>query len=344
MRAVKEVSIKKAIAHKLDNNLDDPILSDYELDLDESVVSFITTHIKKSLEDEKARIAKYNEGRNIVRESADSTFDNEDVFVQESKEISRQLFISMRRNRNITSGDVIIALYEGKKQSYLAVLKLDYQSTYITEKKVIGNKTKVILTDNGISLPGIRQKLQKCVFIQKSSEENEYDLLLIDRQAKQEDSVDIAQYFAGNFLNCKLVLNDLDRTKSFMKRVRKYAIDELKDTPEDQKRVLDCLESALKNQTHVNVRDFADSLFDVEDQKQEFIDYLINGGVHDFEFVPDKPFVESKYKIRKIKTNEKIEISLPDEDYNNPDKFVRTLVDENRYDITIKNVKIIDWG
>ena len=147
MRTVKEVTINKAIAHSLDNNADYSRLSDYELDLDEKVVSFISTHVVKSLEDEKIRAAKYEDGRNIVRDSADNIFDSPEKFLEESKEIARQLFTAMQSNKNITSADLIISLYEGNGKNYLAVLKMDYQSTYITESRIVDGKTKIALTD-----------------------------------------------------------------------------------------------------------------------------------------------------------------------------------------------------
>jgi len=351
MRTVKEVTIKNAIAHSLDNSIDSSRLSDYELDLDEKVVSFIRTHVLKSLEDEKIRAAKYEAGRNIVKESADSIFDFPEKFLEESKEIARQLFLAMQSNKNITSADLIVSLYEGNGQNYLAVLKMDYQSTYITESKVISGKTKIVLTDKGISLPNIRQKLQKCVFFKRSITEdadvetanNTYDMLLIDRQARQESERDIAQYFATTFLKCKLVLNDKDRTKKFHLKVKKYVNEFLADQPEEQKRVLDSLEVTLRNQQHVSAVEFSNNHFS-EEQRQLFLDFLVNEGLSDFEFVPDKEYVQAKYKIRKIRTNEKIEVSLLDDDYKNPEKFSYEPVEGGRYNLTIKSVKVTDWG
>ncbi len=349
MRTVKEVTINKAIAHSLDNNADYSRLSDYELDLDEKVVSFISTHVVKSLEDEKIRAAKYEDGRNIVRDSADNIFDSPEKFLEESKEIARQLFTAMQSNKNITSADLIISLYEGNGKNYLAVLKMDYQSTYITESRIVDGKTKIALTDKGISLPNIRQKLQKCVFFRKSNTgteantENHYDLLLIDRQARQESERDIAQYFANGFLKCKLVMNDKDRTKKFHLKVKKYTNEFLADKPEEQKRVLDCLEGILRNQQRVSAVEFSNNLFP-EEKRQPFLDFLVNEGLSDFEFLPDKEYVQRKYKIRKIRTNEKIEVSLLDEDYKNPEKFSCELVEGDRYNLIIKNVKVTDWG
>jgi len=343
MRTVKEVEIIEAIVHKLDNTKDSPILSDFLLDISDNDKKFIGTHIVRSLQDVGIRAARFKTGKNLMKELSDAILDNSDTFVESSKDIASHLFGIMKSNKNISSADIIVCHYQGNCKSYLTVLKLDYQSTHISEVKLLEDgKVKIVMSDKGTSLPGVKQKLQKCVFFQRSSENSEYDLMLIDKQSRGEQEK-VANFFANNFLNCELSSNDYTRTTKFHKGVRKWLLKE-NLPPEDEKRVFDSLVNALKNQANINVVNFASGLFSDEEQSKQFLTFLTNEGLHDYEFTPDKGYVESRFKKRHIKTSDGIEINLSNEDYNNQDKFeAERIGDTGRFNILIKNVSVTKW-
>lgn len=343
MRTVKEVEIMEAIVHKLDNTKDSPTLSDFSLDISDNDKNFIGTHIVRSLQDVGIRAARFKSGKNLMKELSDGILDNSETFVESSKNIASHLFGIMKSNKNISSADIIVCYYQGNSKIYLTVLKLDYQSTHISEVKFLEDgKVKIVMSDKGTSLPGVKQKLQKCVFFQRSSENSEYDLMLIDKQSRGEQEK-VANFFANNFLNCELSSNDYTRTTKFHKGVRKWLSNESLP-PEDEKRVFDSLVNALKNQENINVVNFANGLFSDEEQSKKFLTFLSNEGLHDYEFTPDKDYVESKFKKRHIKTTDGIEINLSNEDYNNQDKFeAKRIGDTERFDILIKNVSVTKW-
>jgi len=342
VRTVKEVEIRQAILHKLDNSKEKPVLSDFILEMPEEILTFVSTHMTRSLQDVGITAAKYKSGRNMIRELVDGTLDKPELFIGNSKDIAQQLFTSMKANKNISSADALICFYTGNSQNYLTVLKLDYQNNLFSETKVMEDgKIRNVISHNGISLPNVKQKLQKCVFFKHSETDSEYDMLLIDKQSRSEQEK-IANFFANNFLCCEMADTNLTRTKKFYKAVRQWSVDEV--STEEGKRFMDNMITALKSQESINVIEFANGLFDNEEKSKSFLDFMVKHKLNDFEFKPDKSFVEKRLKKRHIKTTDGIEINLSNEDYLNKDKFEATQIEgSNRYNICIKNVEVNKW-
>ncbi len=342
MRTIKEFEIKQAILHKLDSSKENPILSDFMLEMPEEILTFVNTHMLRSLQDVGIRAAKYKTGRNMIRELIDATLDKPELFVDNSKDIAQHLFTSMKGNKNISSADALICSYTGNSQNYLTVLKLDYQNNLFSETKVMEDgKIRNVISHNGISLPNVKQKLQKCVFFKHSDDDSEYDMVLIDKQSRSEQEK-IANFFANNFLCCELADTDYSRTKKFFTAVKKWAAQEV--LPEEGKRFMDNMVNALKNQESINIVEFAKGLFSDEEKAKQFLDFVVNHGLNDFEFKPDKGYVDLRLKKRHIKTADGIEINLTNDDYQNQDKFeAKKIEGTNRYDLCIKNVEVTKW-
>lgn len=342
MRTVKEVEIKQAILHKLDNAKEKPILSDFILEMPEEILTFVSTHMTRSLQDVGIRAAKYKSGRNMIRELVDGTLDKPELFIDKSKDIAQQLFTSMKANKNISSADALICFYTGNSQNYLTVLKLDYQNNLFSETRVTEDgKIRNVISHNGISLPNVKQKLQKCVFFKHSEADSEYDMVLIDKQSRSEQEK-IANFFANNFLCCELADTDYSRTKKFFTAVTKWTAKEA--LPEDRKRFMDNMVNALKTQEAINIVEFANGLLNDEEKSKQFLDFVVTHGLNDFEFKPDKGYVDLRLKKRHIKTTDGIEINITNEDYQNKDKFeAKKIEGTDRYDIYVKNVEVTKW-
>ncbi|MCB8599923.1 nucleoid-associated protein, partial [Blautia sp. DFI.9.9] len=47
MEYINDININEAIIHILDSNADEPVLNEYNLDLDEDIYKFLYKHIEK---------------------------------------------------------------------------------------------------------------------------------------------------------------------------------------------------------------------------------------------------------------------------------------------------------
>ncbi len=165
LRRIEEASIERAIVHVLDKNSDQPLLTDAELELEPAVTAFLTHHILKSLSSEKNRKLKLFNPSGVVYGNLMKIYDDEtDNFVEASKEIAQWLFKCMQEHPIIPSADVIVCQFSTGGERCLAVMKMDYQPSFVHDIQYEENGFKVDLVSQEISLPSLSQRLNKAAF------------------------------------------------------------------------------------------------------------------------------------------------------------------------------------
>jgi hypothetical protein len=342
MRNVEELVVEEAIIHILNKEDLEPTLIDFTLDLTADVDNLFKKHIKNSIIDENTRIAKFNDGINIVKEYCKSIFDlPKDNFVPRSKEIAKHMFNAMKQNGKASSANFAVCLYSVGNEKSLALLKLDFSKLIQTriERTSDGKKKiKVVVTSDGI--PNTKQKLQKCVFIKEQDEENDFDLILLDKQASKDKKDElVANYFAFAFLNCKLKKTDRDNTRYFKALTQRFIDENFPHDIEKSDDVRTHLFSSLRNSEEINVLNFANEVFGQSEELREKYVSFISEKLGDFSFNIDKSWVKDNIKRKKIKTNTNIEINIDLDTSNDDEKFlIKKHDDEDKYDIIIKNV------
>lgn len=341
MRNIDAVIVKKAIIHVLDRNADTPILADFEQEIDEDIHEFLEKHIIKSLSDEENRKAKFRGGITIVKDACLSIFEDENNFVEASKKIAQQLFKAMQSNNQISSADLVVCLYTAEEKNYIALLKLDYKKSFIHHVEFMDHQLKISILPQAIGLPGMGQKLQKCAFIKPMDPEDEYDLIVLDKQVYGNDEdAEIAQFFVHHFLNCEVLVDNRDMTKGFKSLTEKWTRKNLKDDIEKAQEVREEMVVALKNSAEIDIEKFTRSVFGNDmDMQQNFIQHFHKEGMPLQSFEIDKNWVEKKMKKRVMKTDTGIEIRGEYEDFDDKMKFEIKRNGDGTVDLIIKNVR-----
>jgi len=134
------IEISKMIAHKLNINGGLPILSDRCIEIDslekpEEALDFFVTHIEKSrgngfvkkcqfsnLDDQATTIK--NRIMNIIANIEDPEKLDE-VFVNESIEITRKLARIMQNSSSKSDGSLFVILYSIDGQNFIGLIKMD---------------------------------------------------------------------------------------------------------------------------------------------------------------------------------------------------------------------------
>jgi hypothetical protein len=341
MRNLNNLIIKKAILHILNNKDENIVLNDFELDLIPQIENIFKKHIQNSINDEGTRIAKFKNETNAVRQHCQNILDDSDSnFVSSSQEIARHLFDAMQEHQNISPANFVVCLYSTDIGNFIALLKMDFSEIIETEVKIIEGKTKISVLVKGSGLPNEKQKLQKCVFFKPYIPENEYDLILLDKQAIKAKKDDlIANFFTNNFLHCELAKTNRDITRGFKTQTEKFIENKFANDIEKIEELKNLLVSTLKAADSIDINSFAESSFGYDNNlKQEYMT-LISEKLGDFNFEVDKDWVKTNLRKKKYKTNTGIEINVDVDTAQNPDKFAIKRNDDNTFDIIIKNVQ-----
>ncbi|WIF94858.1 nucleoid-associated protein [Caminicella sporogenes] len=342
MQDIESIIVERAIVHILDNNSDTPILGEIEQEIDEEIHEFLVKHIIKSLRDDDNRKAKFRLGKNSVIEACKEIFDNEENFIEASKKIANRMFRIMKTNNNISSCDLVVCIFSSNDSKYIGILKLDYQKSFVHEIEYIENYFKVSIIPQDIGLPGLNQKLQKCAFIRNLNDENDYDMIVLDKQNYSQDS-EIARFFIDEFLNSEIIIDNKYKTKMLKKAVEKWTRKNLKEDLEKALEVREEVNNVLKNDIEVDIQKISENIFkDDESIREKFILNFEEQGIDPAQpFEIDKSWVNKKMNKKVIKTDTGFEIKGIFEDFDDMMKFNIKRNGDGTVDIIVKNVRSI---
>ncbi|TDT60902.1 nucleoid-associated protein [Fonticella tunisiensis] len=338
MRNIKNIDIKKAVIHILDNNMDEPVLSEAELEINDDISEFLIRHIMKTSSDDEAKCAVFNEGRNVIKEIAEDTINRQDTFLENSREIAKYFFRSMKSNSNIPSGDLVICLFNCEYGITLGILKLDYNKTYIHSIDYKDDKMIISVLPQMIGLPGGGQKLQKCAFINFLQEN--YNLLVLDRQSSKDNESGIAAYLLNDLLNCIVLSDRRERTRTLLKTSEKWIRENLKEDADKAEKVRNVVSRTLKSDDVINIETMAHYAFDDHPElKEDYLNTLRDVGFEDREVPIDREWADKKLKRKRLKIDKDIEIYINSSVYEDSDRFEIKRNGDGTINIVIKHIR-----
>jgi hypothetical protein len=338
MRKVGNMTIKKAIVHILNNKERILTLNDFELSIDGMTDVLLRKHIQNSLKDDGTRVAKFENARNLISEYCEKIFQDSSLFIQHSKNIAKYLYDSMT-HPSISPANFIVCLYSAEGLDYIALLKLDFNEIFQTKIEEVNGKIKINIVANGTGLPNSKQKLQKCVFVKPYDSNSDYDLILLDRQASKKKDELVADFFANNFLHCKLAHTTTDNTRNFLKFTQRFINDSFSEDLDKAESARSILVNTLRTSDTINIATFSDQVFGSNEELKEKFKNFVSEKIGDFSFEVDPEWVRAKLKKKRIRTNTGINIDLDMETSGNTDLFqIIHYENKKEVDILIKNV------
>ncbi|WP_238882153.1 nucleoid-associated protein [Clostridium sp. YIM B02551] len=340
MEYINDINILDAVIHILDNNSDEPILNQYKLDLGDEVYKFIYRHVERALNDEELKYAVFNPERNIVKELSQEYLKgaNNDL-VGISQEIARQLFSIMKGNGNIPSCDLMVVTLSTDQGPILGILKLDYVKNFTHKIDFVDDKIGIGIVQQFGGLPASSQRIQKCAFIKPIMEDQEFNLMVIDKQKKNKDEEEYGtNYFINSLLGCTVITNERDMTKAFIKATEAWTRNNVVQDADKAEKIRTSIKAKLKEEESINVQELSSELFREEPEaKRAFDDYIASQGLNE-EVQVDKQYVEKKLKRVRLKIDKEIDLYIDEEAYHDTSKFEIIRNGDGSINLVIKHV------
>lgn len=339
MEYINDININEAVIHILDSNADEPILNEYNLELNEDIYKFLYKHIEKCFKDEDLKYGRFNPERNIVKEVVQDYLNGIDSdLIGLSKELATQLFIIMKGNENIPAGDLIVVSIVTDQGPMIGILKMDYVENYTHEVQFLDNKIDIGIVPQAAGLPGSGQKIQKAAFIKPIREEERYNIMVLDKQKGSKDDEYGANYFIKSFLGASLIINERDMTKTFVKAAENWTRKNITEDAGKAEEIRTAIKRKLKEEDTINIEDFSKEMFTESDEvKNDFTSYIKQQGLND-EVAVDKTWVEKKLKRVRLNIDKQIDLYINEETYHDPDKFEIIRNGDGSINLVVKNV------
>ncbi|SFD15262.1 nucleoid-associated protein [Clostridium uliginosum] len=339
MEYINDININEAIIHILDSNGSEPVLNEYSLDLDEDIYKFLYKHIEKCLKDDELKYGVFNPERNIVKEVVQDYLNGiEHDLIGLSKELARRLFITIKSNENIPSGDLIIVSLVTDQGPMIGILKMDYIKNFTHEIKFVNEKIGIGIVPQVAGLPGSGQKIQKAAFIKPIREDEEFNLMVLDKQKSSKEDECVANYFIKTFLGATLIANERDMTKTFVKAAENWTRNNITDNAEKAEEIRTAIKTKLKEEDSINIDKFSEELFTEHPQvKENFSSYIKEQGLNK-EVAVDKTWVDKNLKRVRLNIDKKIDLYINEEIYNDSSKFEIQRNGDGSINMIVKNV------
>ncbi|WP_459479270.1 nucleoid-associated protein [Clostridium saccharoperbutylacetonicum] len=339
MEYINEININQAIIHILDSNGEDPILNEYSLELSEDIYAFLYKHLEKCFKDEELKYGKFNLERNIVKEVVQDYLNGVDNdLINLSKELARQLFIIMKANVNIPSGDLIIVSLTTDQGPMIGILKMDYVKNFTHEIQFIDQKIGIGIVPQSAGLPGSGQKIQKAAFIKPINEEDRYNLMILDKQKSSKEDEYGANYFINTFLGASIVTNERDMTRTFVKAAENWTRKNITEDAGKAEEIRTAIKAKLKEEDTINIDELSAEIFNEHPQiKEDFSSYIKQQGLNE-EVVVDKTWVEKKMKRVRLNIDKRIDLYINEDTYHDSSKFEIQRNGDGTINLIVKNV------
>ena len=328
------IKFKKAILHIMDNNVQAPVLSVSELDIDNVVGDFLEKHIAKVFNDGDLKNARFNSNENDVFSKCSELSQNVDLFSKISSELANGLFLIMKQNPDIPAGDVIFVIFEIEESTYFSLMKLNYRNSFIhyVSNSDEGNINHLIMQKT--TLPSEAQKIDECVIINLSN----LELKILEKKYEICETKEF--YLSKYFLKCQSDLSYLQKMKIIDKAVSKTSKKHFDEDFEKVTKLKSYLAKSIEENNEIKVDKVAALVFgeNKEIQKQYIEEVQKAGLVENTVCVPETTNPSKKFRTQKLKTDSGIEINFPSHFYNNKDVIEFINNPDGTVSIIIKNV------
>lgn len=339
MEYINDININEAVIHILDSNGEEPVLNEYSLELDEDIYKFLYKHIEKCLKDDELKYARFNLERNIVKEVVQDYLNGIDGdLINLSKELARQLFIIMKGNVNIPSGDLIVVSITTDQGPMIGILKMDYVKNFTHEIQFVDQKIGIGIVPQMAGLPGSGQKIQKASFIKPIREDENYNLMILDKQKSSKEDEYGANYFINTFLGASIITNERDMTKTFIKAAENWTRKNVTEDAGKAEEIRTAIKIKLKEEDTINIDSFSEELFNEHPQvKEDFSNYIKQQGLNE-EVAVDKTWVDKKLKKVRLNIDKQIDLYINEEIYHDSSKFEIQRNGDGTINMIVKNV------
>lgn len=340
MEYIKEINIMEAVIHILDNNSDEPVLNEYSLELNEDTYNFLLKHLERCFKDEELKYAKFNSGRSIVKEISQEYLNGENTLIEVSKELANQLFNQMKGNGNIPSCDLLIISIVTEYGPMLVILKMDYVKNFTHKIDFIENKIGINIIPQSAGLPSSSQRIQKGAFIKPIKEDQDFNLMVIDKQSKAKEKEEYgSNYFINNYLGCTLITNERDMTKTFLNAAENFTRNHVAEDAVKAETIRTAVKKSLREDEVIDVEKISDNLFGEDPvNKARFKEFVTAQGIED-EVKIDKEWVEKKLKRVRLKIDRDIDVYLNEEAYHDTDRFEIQRNGDGSINIVLKHIR-----
>lgn len=330
----EDMILKTAVIHILDSSVGIPVLSDAPLEIGPDFSDFIKAHIEKITESDEVKHAQFSEDSEVKKLLQDICPEN---FVETSKKLTELLYDIMNSNIEIPAADLAIVVFSACGCEYLAFLKMNYKTSYThaTKETEGGNHNHIIL--QRALLPSQGQKLSEAFIVNLS----DGSILLTEK--KFEVNGEKRFYLSELYLKCHAPLSQKSKLDIVTRAVEQVAHQYYGEEDAQKKmEIKNIICTELEEEGEIKVSALREKVFPDSPEMLEALDEKLDKYNMSYETLqPKNEQTIKKFQKQHLTTDTGIEISIPMEEYRNPEhvEFITNL--DGTISVFIKNIGLL---
>lgn len=326
-----EIIIHSAILHLLDTHGEQPVLSDFLLELQPETLQYLSSHIQKAFLNEDTKDCTLLDSSDFFQILPLIQQD----FILASKQIAEKWFSLMKQWPSIPSADLVIVLAEIHQVPCITALKLNYKTTWIHQSQIQQGITNQLIS-HSIALPALNGKADEGFFVALDGSlcrilEKRYDI-------DQKKSAYLGRYLlqAQNGYSPK---EKLQKVQQAIEQVNQQFYQNIGiDPPVAAATILDSF-CQSESTTTPTTTDISQALYeDLPHAKQAFIKVLEENQLSPTEPIPLLPTAIKRMEKQRLKTISGIEIKVPVEVYQDTSAIEFISNPDGTTSLLVKNV------
>lgn len=328
-----DIRITNAIVHIMDSRIGMPILSDVKLEHDFEVGDFVRGHIHRIASGDDIKSGSFDKEDSKIYGLLEN-WDDEN-FISVSQEIAKHLYTIMNQHIEIPPADLMIVTYRTEQHPYMAVLKLNYKTSYthLTHEDPWGKNNDII--KQKAMIPGERENLSEAALIDLE------DKSIYLKEKKYDVNGIKTNYFSSLFLQCKSDLSPKMKLSIVTKAIeviqKKYYNES--EQFEAQMEAKSIINQELTEKGSLDIPVVLDKLFkDKAEMKEDIQENIEKYNLTDSSIVPQNPNTIKKFERQHLMTDTGIELKIPMEEYQNEQAVEFITNQDGSITIILKNI------
>jgi len=333
MHILEEINIRNMVVHILDNQLTIPVLSEDEIPSAMDVKTFFQGHILKTVNDDALKTCAFSEDHNMFMQYLMDYKEGRNSFIDFSKEIASQLFSIMSVHTMIPPCDLAVLQFNLMTKPHIALLKLDYQSTYTHFTDFESAQNINTIMEYKTTLPGPKQKVSEAVIIRLE----DFQVRVLEKKHELDGQLDY--YISKLYLNCGTKLSSKDQMKIVKQTTDHVSKKFFEHDPDKQAEIKHNLYQALEETGKIDLESFAQKTFPQQEEiKEVFMDKLEKKGLQEPVVQLEEKTITRTFEKQRVKTEHGIEIKIPVELYYDPNVMEFVTGHNGKVSILLKNI------
>jgi hypothetical protein len=332
MQSIQAVELNRLVIHGFHNMAEEPDIADREETLSDGLRHFFEEHIRNCVKSPSSRTAKFNSSDTTVSACAANIVAQAESFVEQCRVIGLWFANQMEKTAQLQTF-LAIGLFTDldTDEQYLALLKIDPIKAFVKRGRNAFEQVQI--------LPDPSRQLSRFAIVRPYADDARFDLIYRNQPASRDEDPATSTMWLEGFLEAEDVATPREMTQLVVRETEKWIQANEEFIEDDDAAQLRNVVRTMAQSEELDVEAIAAAAIKDERQREEYIGRLLDKGLTETVFQPDREWAERKSRKTTYLCDDGVQISGPSDVIDDvvqilpktPDRKTRLVVETRKF-------------